>query len=165
MQVANLMEKTMFKEINRQDLVIASLSSSHDMPTTMPTCHKEALQSKEAEKWQKAIAEEVKSMRNKDVFKKVSLSQVLKCTKREDILSTRWVFFQETSNFTFQRKTCGMGFRQVQGINFDEAFAALNLLLEILCKHRWPHKTFDMKVAFLYSYIDMPVYVWPPKGP
>ncbi|MBW0511889.1 hypothetical protein O181_051604, partial [Austropuccinia psidii MF-1] len=43
-------------------------------------------------------------------------------------------------------------------------FGALCLLFSVACTNNWPIQTFDVKVAFLHSLIDKPVYVWPPKG-
>ncbi|MBW0539584.1 hypothetical protein O181_079299 [Austropuccinia psidii MF-1] len=169
-QVTNITDDSMVKEINRQDAMTTSMNSSHDINSIIPTSYKEALQSKEAEDWKKAIVEEIKSMKDEHVFKTIPLSQVLKSTKREDTLSMRWVFVKKPAPLRFKARLVAQGFRQVQGINFDKTFAptptfaALRLLLVISCKHRWPLKTFDVKVAFLHSYIDMPVYLWPLKG-
>ncbi|MBW0469390.1 hypothetical protein O181_009105 [Austropuccinia psidii MF-1] len=141
-QVTNIADNLMVKEINRQDAVITSLNSSHNMNDILLTSYKEALKLREAENWKMAIAEEIKSMEDEKVLMKVPLSQVLKSTKRDDIWSTS---FDETFAPT-------------------PTFATLQLLLAISFKHQWPLKTFDVKVAFLHSYIDMPVYIWPPKG-
>ncbi|MBW0524975.1 hypothetical protein O181_064690 [Austropuccinia psidii MF-1] len=169
-QVTNLTDNSMVEEINRQDAVTTSLNTSHDMASTTPTSYKDAINLKEADRLQEAISQELESIKVEKVFKTISLSQVLKSTKRENLLSTKWVFVKKLTPLRFKARLVARVFRKIQGINFDETFAptptfaTLRLLLAISCKHRWPLKTFDLKVAFLHSYIDMLVYVWPPKG-
>ncbi|MBW0484572.1 hypothetical protein O181_024287 [Austropuccinia psidii MF-1] len=41
---------------------------------------------------------------------------------------------------------------------------ALRLLFSTACLHKLPIKTFDVKVAFLHSLIDKPVFIWNPQG-
>ncbi|MBW0536413.1 hypothetical protein O181_076128 [Austropuccinia psidii MF-1] len=63
-----------------------------------------------------------------------------------------------------------MNEQQIQGINFEETFVptptftSLRLLFSISINKEWGIRTFDVKVAFLNSPIDKPVYVWPPRG-
>ncbi|MBW0581298.1 hypothetical protein O181_121013 [Austropuccinia psidii MF-1] len=66
--------------------------------------------------------------------------------------------------------SASQGFWKTKRINFEETFAptpnssALRLLLLISTSHKWVIKTLDIKLAFLLSMIDMPVFIWPPQG-
>ncbi|MBW0501754.1 hypothetical protein O181_041469 [Austropuccinia psidii MF-1] len=131
------MDDSMIKEINRQDAIITSMNSSHDMSDALQTSYNKARKSREAEDWKKAIAEEIKSMKDEHIFKMLPVSHVLKSIKREEILSTRWVFVKKPAPLRFKERLVARGFQQVQGINFDKTFAptptfaALRLLLAI----------------------------------
>ncbi|MBW0516908.1 hypothetical protein O181_056623 [Austropuccinia psidii MF-1] len=139
--VTNITDYLMVKEIDRQDAVITSLNSSHEMNDILLTSYKEALKLREAENWKMAIAEEIKSMEDEKVFKAIPLSRVLKSTKREDILRTRWVFVKKPTLLRFKARLVVQGSGKVQRIQFDETFAptptfaTMRLLLVISCKH------------------------------
>ncbi|MBW0566612.1 hypothetical protein O181_106327 [Austropuccinia psidii MF-1] len=101
-------------------------------------------------------------------FTTFNLHDTLKEVLHKSILSTKWVFTKKPEKFKSRLVVCG--FLQIHGINYDETFAptptfnSLRLLFSTACFNRWKVRTFDVKVAFLHSLIDKPVYVWPPMG-
>ncbi|MBW0576385.1 hypothetical protein O181_116100, partial [Austropuccinia psidii MF-1] len=107
-------------------------------------------------------------MKEEEVFIMKNLKDALKEVPCESILSTKWVFVRKPERF--KARLVARGFRQIHGIYYEETFAptptfgALRLLFSIATTNNWPIKTFDVKVAFLHSIIDKPVYVWPPQG-
>ncbi|MBW0494943.1 hypothetical protein O181_034658 [Austropuccinia psidii MF-1] len=103
-QVTNIMDNLMVKEISQQDTLITSMNSSHDMNDILPTSYNEALKSREANNWKEAIVEEIKIMRDENLFKTIPLSHVSKSTKRADILSTRWVFVKKLAPLRFKER-------------------------------------------------------------
>ncbi|MBW0570797.1 hypothetical protein O181_110512, partial [Austropuccinia psidii MF-1] len=169
-QINNIFDDSMIKQINLQDLLISELNSSDDLSSTIPTNYKEAMSSPQATLWEQAINKELRSMAEQDVFIETSLQNALKEVPRESILSTKWVFAKKGKPERFKGQLVAQGFRQIHGINFEETFAptptfgALRMLFSIACRKKWTLRTFDMKVAFLHSLIDKPVYVWPPSG-
>ncbi|MBW0463384.1 hypothetical protein O181_003099 [Austropuccinia psidii MF-1] len=102
------------------------------------------------------------------VFTPVVLKDSLREVPHESILVTRWIFAKKPDRF----KAClvASGFCQIHGINYDETFShtptfdSLCLLFSTACLKFWNVRTFDVKVAFLHSLIDKPVYVWPLTG-
>ncbi|MBW0478886.1 hypothetical protein O181_018601 [Austropuccinia psidii MF-1] len=107
-------------------------------------------------------------MKTEEVFVTVPLKDALKEVPHESILGTRWIFTKKPERF--KARLVARGFRQIHGINYDETFAptptfnSLRLLFSTACLKKWSIRTFDVKVAFLHSLIDKPVYIWPPMG-
>ncbi|MBW0544541.1 hypothetical protein O181_084256 [Austropuccinia psidii MF-1] len=135
---------------------------------SIPSTYCEAMISDNKDFWAQAINEEIDSMRTENVFVPVDLHEALKEIPHESILSTKWVFTKKPERF--KARLVARGFRQIRGINYDETFAptptfnSLRLLFSTACLHNWSIRTFDVKVAFLHSLIDKPVYIWPPMG-
>ncbi|MBW0491421.1 hypothetical protein O181_031136 [Austropuccinia psidii MF-1] len=146
------------------------MNSTHDISQTVPTNYKEALKSEENENWKSAMNDEMNSMRKENVFLTVNINTALQETPRESILRTKWVFVKKSKPERYKARLVARGFRQIQGINFDETFAptptfnALWLLFSTASLMKWEIKTFNVKVAFLHSFIDKPVFVWPLQG-
>ncbi|MBW0511957.1 hypothetical protein O181_051672 [Austropuccinia psidii MF-1] len=109
-------------------------------------------------------------MNDEKVFTIVSLKEALEVVPRESILSSKWVFVKKTKPEQYKARLVARGFRQIQGINFEETFAptlnfnALQLLFLTAALMKWEIRTFGVKVAFLHSFIDKLVYMWPPQG-
>ncbi|MBW0541760.1 hypothetical protein O181_081475 [Austropuccinia psidii MF-1] len=169
-QALNLFDPSMVKEIEYQDKIISSMNSTHDMSHMIPTDYKEALKSAKSENWKSAMNKELNSMEEENVFSTVNINTALQQTPRESILSTKWVFVKKSKPERYKARLVARGFRQIQGINFDETFAptptfnALRLLFSTASMKKWEIRTFDVKVAFLHSFIDKPVFVWSPQG-
>ncbi|MBW0534653.1 hypothetical protein O181_074368 [Austropuccinia psidii MF-1] len=169
-QTNDIFDNSMIKQINLQDSLISKLNSSDNLSSALPTSYKEAMSSTQAALWQQAINDKLNSMTEQEVFMESNLQDALKEVPRESILSTKWVFAKKGKPERFKGRLVARGFRQIHGINFEETFAptptfgALRMLFLIACRKKWTIRTFDVKVAFLHSLIDKPVYVWPPNG-
>ncbi|MBW0543902.1 hypothetical protein O181_083617 [Austropuccinia psidii MF-1] len=166
-QTSNLFDDSMICKIKRQEELIDKSSKTLNTDLTIPMTYREAMTSTESFEWSSAIQEEMNSM-EEEVFIMKNLNDDLKEVPREIILSTKWVFVWKPERF--KARLVAQGFRQIHGINHKETFvptptfSALKLLFSITVTNNWPIKTFDVKVAFIHSIIDKPVYVWPPQG-
>ncbi|MBW0506038.1 hypothetical protein O181_045753 [Austropuccinia psidii MF-1] len=167
-QVHNLLDKSMIDEIISQDKLITEISSATNLNVMLPTTYQEAIKLNERDEWIGAINDELESMLKEDVFETVELKRALAEVPHESILSTKWVFVKKPERY--KARLVAQGFKQIQGINYNKTFSptptfnALKLLFLIACLKKWKVKTFDVKVAFLYSLIDKAVYVWNPQG-
>ncbi|MBW0478110.1 hypothetical protein O181_017825 [Austropuccinia psidii MF-1] len=107
-------------------------------------------------------------MDEEGVFKLIDLKHALSIVPHDSILSTQWVFVKKPERY--KARLVARGFKQIHGINYDETFAptptfnALRLLFLTALLNKWPVKMFDIKVAFLHSMIDKPVFLWCPQG-
>ncbi|MBW0540987.1 hypothetical protein O181_080702 [Austropuccinia psidii MF-1] len=168
LQVRDIFDSSMVNEINKQDQSTAHISDTNGLEISIPSTYREAMVSDNKIFWTKAIDEEIESMQTEDVFISVDLNEALKEVPHESILGTKWVFTKKPERF--KARLVARGFRQIHGINYDETFAPtptfnlLCLLFSTACLNNWNVRTFDVKVAFLHSLIDKPVYVWPLMG-
>ncbi|MBW0536227.1 hypothetical protein O181_075942, partial [Austropuccinia psidii MF-1] len=167
-QIHDLFDNSMVKELNLQDKSTADALNTTGLHLSVPSNYKEAMISINKTDWVSAIDEEIGSMMTEKVFTPSDLHNALKEVPHQSILGTRWVFTKKPDRF--KARLVARGFRQIQGINYDETFAptptfnSLRLLFSTACLKGWKIRTFDVKVAFLHSIIDKPVYVWPPMG-
>ncbi|MBW0537165.1 hypothetical protein O181_076880 [Austropuccinia psidii MF-1] len=169
-QVSDIFDNSMILELEKQDALVSSLNTVSDSSNITPMTFKDVMISPQKDNWISAIDDELKSMQEEDVFEIINLKDALQNKKASDILSTRWVFTQKKAPLRYKARLVARGFKQTKGVNFEETFAptptfnALRLLFSILIANKWVIRTFDVKVAFLHSLIDMPVFVWPPRG-
>ncbi|MBW0513326.1 hypothetical protein O181_053041 [Austropuccinia psidii MF-1] len=169
-QVSDLMDSSMVKEIKMQDLLICSWNTQSNLCDVIPTSLKEVSLLPDKELWEKAINDEINSMVEEEVFELTDLSTALQTQKVSNILSSKWVFAKKTAPLCYKAHLVAWGFRQTRGINFEETiaptlnFGALWLLISMAISNNWMIKTFDVKVAFLHSIINIPVFIWPPQG-
>ncbi|MBW0471448.1 hypothetical protein O181_011163 [Austropuccinia psidii MF-1] len=90
------------------------------------------------------------------------------------VLGTRWVYTtKKDSNGNIVRHKAWVvvqGYRQIQGLNFDETFAltptfaSLRSLFAIASANSWEVQTFDVTTAYLHSSIEENIFVKPPPG-
>ncbi|MBW0528770.1 hypothetical protein O181_068485 [Austropuccinia psidii MF-1] len=142
-QALNLLDDMMIRELATQDRMISIITSYPDPVSINPTHYKDVINLPERHSWLLAVEEELSSMNEQDVFEVIEMKDALRMVKTEDILSTRWVFTKK---------------------HHPDRFKARLVARAISCDKKWPIRTFDVKVAFLHSLIDMPVYIWPPQG-
>ncbi|MBW0466165.1 hypothetical protein O181_005880 [Austropuccinia psidii MF-1] len=153
-----------------QDSFALELNSLDGLSSTLMMSYKEAMSSTQEDLWKQDIMERLDSMTKQEVLINTNLQEALKEVPQESILSTKWVFAKKKKPKQYKGLLVAQGFRQIHGINFDERFAptpkfsALRMLFSITCKPKWMVNIFEIKVAFLHSLIDKPVYLWPPKG-
>ncbi|MBW0540441.1 hypothetical protein O181_080156 [Austropuccinia psidii MF-1] len=167
-QIHDLFDNSMVKELNLQDKSTADALNITGLHLLVPSNYREAMVSINKTDWVGAIDEEIGSMVTEKVFTPSDLHDALKEVPHQSILGTKWVFTKKPDRF--KARLVARGFRQIPGINYDETFAptptfnSLQLLFSTACLKNWKICTFDVKVAFLHSIIDKPVYVWPPMG-
>ncbi|MBW0490659.1 hypothetical protein O181_030374 [Austropuccinia psidii MF-1] len=167
-QVKDIFDDSMFRELDRQDKSIMAMATQSGLQVSIPATYKEALMSSNKTNWISAINEEIESMKEQEVFTPVVLKDAFKDVPHESILGTRWIFTKKPDRF--KAHLVARGFRQIHGRNYVETFAptptfnSLRLLFSTACFKCWNIRTFAVKVAFLHSFIDKPVYVWPPMG-
>ncbi|MBW0537793.1 hypothetical protein O181_077508 [Austropuccinia psidii MF-1] len=149
----------MIQILEQQDSFISAINSTHDMAEITPRNFDSAMLSNELDQWKNAVAEELKSMNNQDVFEVCNLSHASNEVPHQSILGTKWVFTKKCNPERFKGRLVVRGFKQIHGINFEETFfptptfGVLQMLFSIVCSNRWSIRTFDVKIAFLHSLI------------
>ena len=94
----------------------------HDEPTN----YEEAMMSPDSEKWFKAMKSEIGSMYENKVWTLVELPD------DRQAIENKWIFKRksdtDSSVTIYKARIVAKGFRQVQGVDYDEIFSLLSML-------------------------------------
>ncbi|GBN23606.1 Retrovirus-related Pol polyprotein from transposon TNT 1-94 [Araneus ventricosus] len=134
--------------------------------TEIPKTFKETQISPDKEKWNEAMSEEIKLMQNRKVWEPKSNMKVLGC---------RWVYnikHDEKNNVKkYKSRLVAQAFKQRPGVDFTDVFAPLVnfviikfLFVLLVCILGWNHCQIDVKGAYLYGNLDIPIYMQQPEG-
>ncbi len=153
--------------------VAHAADTAKDMASDHPTpkYYGEAMRSKDSKHWRQAIQDELSSIRKMDCYDSVSLSRV---PEGANIIGFTWVFkVKKKGDGTVERykaRICVDGSKQKYGIDYKEVFSpvathvTIRLALAIAMHERLVVRQFDIKLAFVSSDIDQPVYMRAPSG-
>ncbi|MBW0580557.1 hypothetical protein O181_120272 [Austropuccinia psidii MF-1] len=151
-QVTDLFDEYMVKEINNQDKLITTISKETDPEVVLPNSYHEAIKSANRNQWIKAMKDRLNSMIEENLFKRVGLKQALAKVPHESILSTKWLFVKKPERY--KPGLVARGFRKIHGINYEETFAptptfnALRLLFSTACLKNGQSKPLTSKLPF-----------------
>ncbi|GBM44103.1 Retrovirus-related Pol polyprotein from transposon TNT 1-94 [Araneus ventricosus] len=137
--------------------------------TEIPKTFKETQISPDKEKWNEAMSEEIKLMQNRKVWDLVEPKSNMK------VLGCRWVYnikHDEKNNVKkYKSRLVAQGFKQRPGVDFTDVFAPLVnfdiikfLFVLLVCILGWNHCQIDVKGAYLYGNLDIPIYMQQPEG-
>lgn len=133
-----------------------------------PLTVEEAVEGQESDEWQKAMIEELESLKENSAWVLVDRPA------NRNVVQSKWVFKVKcASDGTPQRykaRLVARGFSQQPGIDFHETFApvarhsTLRLLFAIAAERDLSHFHWDIQTAFLYGDLKETIYMEPPKG-
>ncbi|UYV70659.1 hypothetical protein LAZ67_8000192, partial [Cordylochernes scorpioides] len=127
--------------------------------------YSEAISGPNQEKWKKAIKEEKESLAKNEVWEIVKENEA----SNKKILTSKWLF-KVKEDGRYKARLVVRGFEQEAGIDYDETFSpvistvSLRIYFALMAKRRFVFKTFDIKTAFLYGFLDEEIYVQLPEG-
>lgn len=143
------------------------MAEDHETPKT----YRQAIKSKDSAMWVKAIQEELSAIKRMGCYVAIRRHQV---PKGANIIGHTWVFkVKKNGDGTVARykaRVCCDGSRQKYGIDFDETFApvanatTIRLVLAVATYKRLKLRQYDIKLAFVSTKIDRPVYMYQPTG-
>jgi len=120
------------------------------------------LQADSKKRWLESCLEELKSLKDRDVYEIVDLPKGRKAVKN------CWVFNIKPDG-CYQSRLVAKGFSQVEGINFDELFSPVvryetaRLLLAVAALEDLDIQSIDIKTAYLYGDLDEEIYMEQPE--
>ena len=133
--------------------VVEIMLLDHDEPTN----YEEAMMSPDSAKWLEAMKSEIGSMYENKVWTLVDL------TDDRQARDNKWIFKKKTDadgNVTvYKAQLVVKGFRQVQGVDYDETFSpvvmlkSVRIMLEIATFYDYEIWQMDVKTAFLNGYL------------
>ena len=133
-----------------------------------PKTYKEAISSEKAENWKMAMAEEMDSLKENQVWKLVPLPP------EQKLIKSKWVFKLKTRpDGTIQRYKARLvikGYSQEEDIDYHETFSpvvhwdTVRTLLNISVVEKLVMAQFDVKTAFLYGDLQEDIFMSQPQG-
>ena len=136
----------------------------HDEPTN----YEEAMAGLDSNKWLEAMKSEMGSMYENKVWTLVDLPD------DRQAIENKWIFKKKTDadgNVTvYKARLVVKGFRQVQGVDYDETFSpiaklkSVQIMLAIAAFYDYEIWQMDVKTAFLNGYLKEELYMMQPEG-
>jgi len=136
-------------------------TETHVLPKTFKDVAKLPADSKK--RWLESCLEELKSLKDRDVYEIVDLP------KERKVVKNCWVFDIKPDG-RYRSRLVAKGFSQVEGIDFDELFSpvvcyeTVRLLLAVVALKDLDIQSVDVKTAYLYSDLDKEIYMEQPEG-
>jgi hypothetical protein len=153
--------------LSNMDLEAIANAILYDKP--IPTSYHQAVLSPDWPNWKKAINNEVQALIAKETFEEVN-----NLPQNKRALSCKWVFKIKPKTKhepeTYKARLVVQGFRQKEGSDFGETFAAvartnsLRILIALAAANNTRMTKLDVANAFLSSKMDVELYVHTPAG-
>ncbi|KAJ9553210.1 hypothetical protein OSB04_017255 [Centaurea solstitialis] len=148
------------------DRYLGFLVSQDERDLNEPTSYGEAVPGSESEQWQEAMEAEMQSMYDNQVWELTYLPQHCRAIGR------KWGFKKKTDMdgnvHTFRARLVAKGFTQTHGIDYDETFSPVAMLMRILMAisayFNYEIWQMDVKTAFLNGKLTEDVYMQQPEG-
>jgi Reverse transcriptase (RNA-dependent DNA polymerase)/Integrase core domain len=148
------------------DLIMLNLTNATEQ-LQAPQSLSEILRRRDKDLWLESMYRELRALLRNKTWEYVRRSDVPPGHK---ILTGRWVWVYKRDG-TRKSRWVVRGFEQVEGIDYQETFAAVaraesyRVLLAIATLLDWDIEQLDVDTAFLYGDIDTDIYVEIPAGP
>jgi len=142
-------------------LLALRVTETHVLPKTFKNIAKLPADSKK--RWLESCLEELKLLKDRDVYEIVDL------LKERKVVKNHWVFNIKPDG-RYRSCLVAKGFSQVKGIDFDELFSSvvryetIQLLLAVAALENLDIQSIDVKTAYLYSDLDKEIYMEQPEG-
>ena len=153
--------------------VVYTTSKTKDLVSdhVTPKHYGQAMRCADSDKWKEAIRQELQSIKNMGCYKVIDEKDL---PKGANVIGYQWVFkIKKNGDGTVSRykaRICVNGSKQKYGIDYLEVFSpvanqvTIRLILAIAVHHDLEILQFDIKLAFVSSKIDRPVYMKIPSG-
>lgn len=133
-----------------------------------PISFRQAMESSNSQKWVNAMNEEIKSMRDNDVWDLVPLPEGAK------IIGCKWIFKTKRDSKgdveRYKARLVAKGFTQKEGIDYKETFSPVSskdsfrVIMALVAHFDLELHQMDVKTAFLNGNIDETIYMAQPEN-
>ena len=128
--------------------------------------YEDVINSKDKDKWMKAIQEEIDSLNKNGTWIYVNEEEV----KDKEILTSRWIFRLKDDGKYKARLVARGCFQNKNEMDYEENYSpvvdtlSLRLLFAIAAERNWKIQTLHVKTAFLHGELPGPIYVKVPES-
>ena len=146
--------------------VTQSVRKTPGQKNDTPLTFDEATNGPDKSRWWVAIDREYQSLIDNGTWERVPRMEV---APEHTIIGSRWVFKVKTDG-TFKARLVVKGYRQKQGIDYHETFAAVSRMESVRAivaaavLRGWKIRHLDAKTAFLHGDADTALYMELPEG-
>ncbi|KAK4386043.1 Retrovirus-related Pol polyprotein from transposon TNT 1-94 [Sesamum angolense] len=131
-----------------------------------PSSVEEALKSENSKNWLSAMTEEMKSLKDNNIW--VLVPKPKTCS----VVDCKWIFKikEEDTSKRFKARLVAKGFTQKEGIDYTEIFSpvvkytTVCIILALTAHFNWELKQMDVKTAFLHGDLEENIYMQQPDG-
>lgn len=138
-----------------------------------PISYSEAINSEYREEWKEAIREELKAMKDNNVWEILDKPEKTSESKNMNIIDSRWIFkrkTQENGSEKFKARLVIRGFKDKNTYELSETYAPVSRLpvirsaLSVINKYDLEVHQLDVKTAFLNGILEDEVFMEIPEG-
>ncbi|CAM9855209.1 unnamed protein product, partial [Chrysoparadoxa australica] len=147
--------------------LLAALHSDPGDPTDIMECKER----QDWLSWREAIAKELRSINDRNVWEVVDKSSIPADIQE---LDCKWVFktkhADDPTKKKYKARCVVRGFLQIPGVDYSESFSpvvndsTIRVILATANQHNWEIEQLDVETAFLNASLNEEVYVKPPEG-
>ena len=133
-----------------------------------PECYQEAMSHEDKGEWNKAMQEEMKSLKENHTY------DLVKLPKGKRSLKNKWVYKLKTEETTskprYKARLVVKGSSQKKGVDFEEIFSpvvkmsSIRVVLGLAASLNLEVEQLDVKTAFLHGDLDEEIYMDQPQG-
>ena len=133
----------------------------------IPVTYADAIRSRESDKWQAAMEEEMNALLDNNTF------ELAEAPKDRKVVGGRWVYdvkLGSNDEERYKARYVAKGYSQVADIDYQETFSptarvtSIRMLLQLAIQNDLIVNQMDVKTAYLNAPIDCDVFVEQPEG-
>ena len=167
-EAVNTHPRRTYRVIHRPKRYSFVIENQQTVEDDEPTSYTEAVKDVNSSEWLQAMESEIDVMHENKVWTLVPPPEGIVP------IGCKWVFKRKTDadgNIqTYKARIVAKGYRQKQGVDFDEIFSpiamikSIRIMLAIAAYHDYEVWQMDVKTAFLNGFLKEEVYMTQPKG-
>ena len=149
----------------QETCLISAVTSGPTEPKTFQEAWHSSVE-KERENWQAAIRKEIRSMINREVWRKIDKAKIPENTR---LIGNKWVFKIKRDG-TNRARLVALGYSQIPGIDYTDNFApvahdvSFRIALARMMVEKLVSLVMDVETAFLYGDIEEEIFMKSPVG-
>ena len=143
--------------------------AAEEVESSEPGTYKEAVRSREKDRWIKAMQEELDSLLKNKTWVLVTRKVMQK------LIGCKWIFKKKVEasdgdRIRYKARLVAKGYNQREGIDYNEIFSpvvkhsSIRLLMAMVAKNDWELHQLDVKTTFLHGELEESIFMEQPEG-